>query len=176
MGPAFALNTVKIVDRAGNDVATGDVGELFSDSPYTFNRYWNQPDEGPAALGHSWVSAGDLARRDAEGFIYIVDRKKDMVVSGGFNVYPREIEDVLGRHPAVLEAAVIGVPDVAWGEALRAFVVLRTGMEATPVDLDAHCRKTLSGYKVPKDFRFLAALPRNAGGKVLKKILRGAAS
>lgn len=172
VGPAFALNSVRLLDGEGHDVARGEVGELYSWSPYLFNGYWNQPQETAAVLKDGWVTAGDLARQDEDGFIYIVDRKKDMVITGGINVYPREIEEVLHRHPAILEAAVIGIPDEYFGEALRAFVVLRPGMNTAPVDLDAHCRLTLAAYKVPKDFRFITALPRNAGGKVLKKDLR----
>ncbi len=139
---------------------------------YLFHGYWNRPEETRAAFRDGWVSVGDLARRDADGFIYIVDRKKDMVISGGVNIYPREIEEVLHKHPALVEAAVVGVPDDYYGEALRAFVVLRPGMNATAEELGAHCRATLSGYKVPKEFRHVEALPRNAGGKVLKKDLR----
>jgi long-chain acyl-CoA synthetase len=172
VGPAFALNRIRLLDERGREVAPGEVGELYSTSPYLFSGYWNQPDETALALGDGWVTAGDLARRDDDGFLYIVDRKKDMVVTGGINVYPREIEETLHRHPAVHEAAVIGVPDETWGEALLAFVVPRAGMHADPAALAAHCRATLAGYKVPKAFREIGALPRNAGGKVLKKELR----
>jgi long-chain acyl-CoA synthetase len=173
VGPPFALNHIRLLDDAGREVAAGEVGELHSTSPYLFNGYWNQPDETAVALRDGWVTAGDLARRDDDGFISIVDRKKDMVVTGGINVYPREIEETLHRHPAVQEAAVIGVPDETWGEALLAFVVPRAGMHADEATLERHCRATLAGYKVPKAFRQIGALPRNAGGKVLKKELRG---
>lgn len=172
VGPPFALNRIRLLDDAGRDVAPGEVGELHSSSPYLFNGYWNQPEETAVALKDGWVSAGDLARCDEEGFYYIVDRKKDMVVTGGINVYPREIEEVLHKHPALVEAAVIGVPDEYFGEALRAFVVVRPGTNVTPAELEAHCRATLGGYKVPKQFSTIDALPRNAGGKVLKKDLR----
>jgi acyl-CoA synthetase (AMP-forming)/AMP-acid ligase II len=172
VGPAFALNTVKLVGDDGREVERGEVGELFSTSPYVFNGYWGQPEETDRALKDGWVSAGDLARQDADGFLYIVDRKKDVVITGGINVYPREIEERLHKHPAVLEAAVVGVPDEHWGEALRAYVVLRENTNADVEDLVAHCRETLAGYKVPKDFRFIAQLPRNAGGKVLKRTLK----
>ena len=133
-------------------------------------------EETDRALKDGWVSAGDLARQDDDGFLYIVDRKKDVVITGGINVYPREVEEWLHRHPAVLEAAVVGVPDEHWGEALRAFVVLRADMNANAEDLARHCRETLAGYKVPKDVRFIAQLPRNAGGKVLKRTLRDVSS
>lgn len=171
VGPAFSLNAIRLVDDDDREVSRGEVGELFSRSPYTFNGYWRQPEETAAAIKDGWVSAGDLARQDEDGFYYVVDRKKDMVVTGGVNVYPREIEEVLHTHPAIREAAVIGVPDEHWGEALRAFAVLRPGMNAAANELDRHCRKVLAGYKIPKEFRFIDALPRNAGGKVLKKDL-----
>lgn len=171
VGPAFSLNLIKLVDDSGHEVSRGNVGELFSLSPYTFNGYWRQPEETACAIKDGWVSAGDLARQDEDGFYYVVDRKKDMVVTGGMNVYPREIEEVLHTHPAIREAAVIGVPDELWGEALRAYAVLRPGMNAMAADLERHCRDKLAGYKIPKDFRFMEALPRNAGGKVLKKDL-----
>lgn len=172
VGPAFALNRIRLLDDGGREVATGEVGELYSTSPYLFDGYWNQPAETAAAVKDGWVTAGDLARLDEDGFLTIVDRKKDMVVTGGINVYPREIEETLHRHPAVHEAAVIGVPDEKWGESLVAFVVPRDGTNVSATELDAFCRKTLAGYKVPKAFREIGALPRNAGGKVLKKELR----
>jgi len=176
VGRPFAVTRIRLLDDDGRDVKDGEVGELYSLSPYIFNGYYNQPEETAAALRDGWVTAGDLARRDADGFLYIVDRKKDMVVTGGFNVYPREVEEILHRHPAVLEAAVIGVPDQKWGEALSAVIVTRPGMNVRPPELEAHCRESLAGYKVPKSFRFIDALPRNAGGKVLKNELRRSAS
>lgn len=172
VGPAFALNNIRLLDGNGDEVAEGEVGELYSLSPYLFNGYWNQPEETAAAMRDGWVTAGDLARRDEDGFHYIVDRKKDMVVSGGFNVYPREVEEALHRHPALAEAAVVGVPDEYFGEALCAFVVVRPGMHVDADVIEEHCRLTLSGYKVPKQYRFVSLLPRNAGGKVLKTELR----
>jgi len=172
VGLPFALNEVRLLDEAGRDVAEGEVGELYSRSPYLFNGYHDQPAETAAVWRDGWVTAGDLARRDADGHYYIVDRRKDMVVSGGLNVYPREIEEVLQSHPAVHEVAVIGVPDEHWGERLRAYVVLRRDRHAGSDDLEAWCRERLAGYKVPKEFRALAELPRNAGGKVVKKELR----
>jgi long-chain acyl-CoA synthetase len=175
VGPPFAVTRVRLLGDDGREVPVGEVGELYSLSPYIFNGYFNQPEETAAALRDGWITAGDLARRDEDGYFYIVDRKKDMVVTGGLNVYPREIEETLHRHPAVLEAAVIGVPDEHWGEALQAFVAVRTGMNVRPAELEAHCRGELAGYKIPKLFRFIDTLPRNAGGKVLKGDLRNLA-
>ena len=172
VGPPFALNEIRLLDEAGRDVGTGEVGELYSRSPYLFNGYFDRPQETAAVMRDGWVSAGDLARRDADGHYYIVDRRKDMVVSGGINVYPREIEEVLQTHPAVREAAVIGVPDEHWGERLRAYIVLERERSAGAADLEAYCRERLAGYKVPKEFRDIAELPRNVGGKILKKELR----
>jgi len=172
VGQPFALNHVRLLDKRGDDVAPGEVGELYSSSPYVFSGYFNLPEESAAVMQGAFLTAGDLARRDEDGYLYIVDRKKDMVVTGGLNVYPREIEEVLHRHPAVLEAGVIGVPDEFWGEALQAYVTLRPGMNVRPGELETHCREALADYKVPKAFRFIAALPRNAGGKVLKVALR----
>jgi long-chain acyl-CoA synthetase len=172
VGRPFAATEVKLLDDDGREVAAGAVGELYSRSPFLFNGYWGKPEETAACVRDGWVTAGDLARRDEDGYYYIVDRKKDMVVSGGVNIFPREIEEVLHKHPAVHEASVVGVPDDHWGERLRAFVVLRTGSNASADALIEHCKITLSGYKVPREVRFIAALPRNVGGKVLKKELR----
>jgi acyl-CoA synthetase (AMP-forming)/AMP-acid ligase II len=176
VGKAFALNEVRLLDEAGREVGPGEIGELYSRSPYLFDGYFGRPEETAAAMRDGWVSAGDLARRDEDGYLYIVDRKKDMVITGGYNVYPREIEEQLHQHPEVLEAAVIGVPDDRWGEALVAFVVPRTPGAVPAAEFERHCRERLAGYKVPKRFLFTGPLPRNAGGKVLKNELRALAA
>lgn len=172
VGPAFALNEIRLLGPDGTEVAAGEVGELFSRSPYVFNGYFEKPEETAEVFREGWVSAGDLARKDEDGYLYIVDRKKDMVITGGFNVYPREVEEQLLQHPAILEAAVIGIPDERWGESIQAFYVLRTGKNVNQEELDSHCRKTLAGFKVPKNFHEIGALPRNTGGKILKTALR----
>ena len=172
VGPPFALNEVRLLDDAGREVGEGEVGELYSRSPYLFNGYLDRPGETAAVMRDGWVSAGDLAHRDRDGHYYIVDRRKDMVVTGGLNVYPREIEEVLLAHPAVREAAVVGIPDEHWGERLRAYIVPRHERPVDAAELESHCRERLAGYKVPKEYRDIAELPRNAGGKVLKKELR----
>ena len=123
VGLPFVGNRLRLLDDEGNEAAPGEVGELFSTSPYLFNGYWNKPEDTAATMRGGWVSAGDMARRDEDDYIYIVDRKKDMIISGGVNVYPREVEDALSRHPAVREVAVVGVPDDYWGERIKAFVV-----------------------------------------------------
>ena len=173
VGRPFAVTEVRLLDEAGAEVAPGEIGELYSRSPYIFNAYFGQPSETAAVIRDGWVTAGDLARRDEDGYLYIVDRKKDMVVTGGFNVYPREIEEVLHAHAGVQEAAVVGIADDKWGEALQAFIVRRPGSSLSAAELDAHCRSMLAGFKIPKSFRFIDSLPRNAGGKVLKQELRG---
>jgi long-chain acyl-CoA synthetase len=172
VGLPFPNTEVRVLDDAGNEVAPNAVGELFSRSPYHYNGYWGREEETRAAFRGDWFSAGDMAVRDEEGYIYLVDRKKDMVISGGINVYPREIEEVLFTHPAVAEAAVIGIPDDHWGEVLKAFVVVRRGASPDAEELLAHCRATLAGYKIPKAVEFIGALPRNTAGKVLKTELR----
>ena len=149
-----------------------EVGEIFVTSPTLFNGYLNKPEETAATFKDGWVSVGDMATRDAEGFLYIVDRKKDMVISGGVNIYPREIEEVLAHHPAISEVAVIGVPDAQWGETLKLFVALRTGASLSADDVADFCADKLATYKIPREIAVLSALPRNASGKVLKTALR----
>ena len=172
VGLPFVGNRIRLLDDEGKEAAPGEVGELFSTSPYLFNGYWNKPDETTATMRDGWVSAGDMARRDEEGYLYIVDRKKDMIISGGVNVYPREVEDALSRHPAVREVAVVGVPDEYWGERIKAFVVPLADAQPTPDELIAYGKENLAGFKVPKEVDFIDALPRNPGGKVLKRVLR----
>ena len=134
--------------------------------------YWNLPEATEKALKGGWMHTGDAAYMDDEGFIYIQDRIKDMIVSGGENVYPAEIESALFEHPAVADAAVIGVPSEQWGEAILAFLVLKPGESVTSDDLVEFCRSSLAGFKVPRQFEFIEEIPRNASGKVLKKDLR----
>jgi len=172
VGHPFCITEVRLLGEHGQEVGPGEVGELYSRSPYLFSGYFNQPRETAAAVRDGWVTAGDLARRDADGYIYIVDRKKDMVVTGGFNVYPREVEEVLYRHPSVLEAAVFGIPDEKWGEAVIACVVVKPNFSLHVDELNGHCRQSLAGYKLPKEIHFIDSLPRNPGGKVLKNTLR----
>ena len=153
VGTPQAHTEVKILDETGRECAADEVGELFSRSPYLFNGYWKRPEETAAAFRDGWVSVGDMARRDAEGYLYIVDRKKDMVISGGVNIYPREIEEVLLAHPAVADVAVVGVPDEKWGERLRAFAVLRRRWRAEREQMVAVLRGRLAGYKIPRELR-----------------------
>jgi long-chain acyl-CoA synthetase len=174
VGQAFPATRVEIRRDDGAMCMPDETGELFSTSPYLFNGYWNKPQATLEAWRDGWVTVGDMARRDAEGHIYIVDRKKDMVISGGINIYPREIEDVLLQHPSIAEVAIVGVPDEKWGEKLKAFVVPRPGLALTAEDVLAFCEGRISGIKVPKEVAFIERIPRNANGKVLKTALRAA--
>jgi long-chain acyl-CoA synthetase len=172
VGTPFVNTLVKIVDETGRECPPDTPGELLSLSPYLFNGYWNRPEETAETFRDGWVSVGDIAKRDAEGFIYIVDRKKDMVISGGVNIYPREIEEVLFAHPAIADVAVIGVPDAKWGERLKAVAVLRPDAHLDADGLARFCAGKLAAYKIPKELAVVTALPRNANGKVLKTELR----
>jgi long-chain acyl-CoA synthetase len=173
VGQPFPCTLVELRRADGTTCAPGEVGELFSRSPYLFNGYWGRPADTAEALRDGWVTVGDLARRDDEGHIYIVDRLKDMVISGGVNIYPREVEEVIFRHPAVADVAVVGVPDERWGEALKAFVVPRAGATLGADALLAFLEGQIARMKIPKQVEFLDRIPRNAGGKVLKTVLRG---
>ncbi|MCS6809038.1 MAG: long-chain fatty acid--CoA ligase [Bacteroidota bacterium] len=162
-----------IVDDNGNSVPQGEPGELWVRGPMVTPGYWNNPEETRKAFHKDgWFATGDMARCDEEGYYYITDRKKHMFISGGENVYPAEVERVLYTHPAVREAAVVGVPDPQWGEVGKAFVVLEPSTYVDAHALRAYCRERLAGYKVPKYIEFLPELPKNDAGKINKKILR----
>ncbi len=169
-GRPLPLIEFRIVDGDGNEVADGEPGELFIRQPAITKGYWRQPETTAGAIEHGWYRSGDIAKRDAEGLYYIVDRAKDMIVSGGENIYSAEIENVLSTHPQVAGVAVIGVPDQRWGEAVKAIVIPRG--EADAETLIAYCRERLAGYKVPKSVDFLEAFPLVPSGKVSKKELR----
>lgn len=163
---------VRVVDEIGLDVAPGTVGEIIAQSDSLMVEYWNRPDETREVLIDGWLHTGDLGYYDENGFIYIVDRKKDMIVTGGENVYSREIEDVLYRHPAIDEVAVLGVPDPVWVERVHAVVVLKKDAVAAENDLIAFCKTHLASYKAPKSIEFVEALPKSPQGKILKKDIR----
>ncbi len=163
---------MRIVDEADQDVAAGETGELVLRGPNIFLEYWGRREATEEAFRGGWFHTGDLARQDDEGFYYIVDRKKDMLISGGENVYPTEVEQVLYRHPDIEEVAVIGVPDDQWGEVPMALVVPRAGAHLTLDELQAFCRDQIARFKTPKHLVELEALPRTATGKLLKHELR----
>jgi long-chain acyl-CoA synthetase len=170
VGPAWFMTEVRVVGDDGAPVGPGGTGELFSRSPFLMNGYLDDPEATAACTTpDGFLSSGDVARIDEDNFLYIVDRKKDLIITGGSNVYPREVEDVLLKHPAVRDVAVVGMPSETWGEQVTAFVV---AADATPDDLDRHCRDALAGYKIPRAYEFVDALPRNAAGKILKRELR----
>lgn len=163
---------VRIVDEDMDDVPVGEIGEIVYRGPTVMKEYYKNPEATAEAFKGGWFHSGDLVRKDKEGFIYVVDRKKDMVISGGENIYPAEVEQVLYSHPDILECAVIGVPDPEWGESVKAYIVLKPGKTLSDQDIIAHCTKHLASYKKPKIIEFIDALPRNAAGKVLKQVLR----
>lgn len=162
----------RIVDTEGHPLPPGEVGELCVRGPNVMMGYWNRPDESRAVLQDDWLFTGDMARMDEEGYFYIVDRKKDLIIAGGYNIYPREVEEVLYTHPSVREAAVIGIPDAYRGETVKAFVSLKEDASLSTEELEAHCRKNLAAYKVPRAYEFMDELPKTAVGKILRRRLR----
>lgn len=161
---------IRIVDENDNPLPTGEVGEIIARGPNIMQGYFNMPEETSAAMRHGWLHTGDMGRFDEDGYLYVVERKKDLIIRGGFNIYPRDVEEVLTSHPAVIEAAVVGVPSQRMGEEVKAFVVTRTPVDAETLMM--YCREHLANYKTPSQIEFLSALPRNAIGKIDKKELR----
>jgi long-chain acyl-CoA synthetase len=163
---------VRVVDEDGRQVATGEVGEIIVKGDTVMAGYWNNPEATAKSLRERWLWTGDVGAFDADGFLTLKDRSKDMIISGGTNIYPREIEDVLNLHPAVAECSVVGRPHPEWGEEVVAFVVARPGITLTPAELDQLCLDNIARFKRPKDYRFVDALPKNNYGKILKTELR----
>ncbi len=165
---------IKILDADKKEIADGEVGELFSRTAYVFDGYWKNTEMTAQAFCGAWCSVGDMARRDADGYIHLIDRKSNLIISGGENIDPSEVEGVLGTHPKVKDVAVIGVPDDKWGEAVRAVVVLHDGQQALEAEMLAYCRDRLAGYKRPRSVMFIADtdMPRTATGKILHRRLR----
>jgi fatty-acyl-CoA synthase len=165
---------IRLLDPEGREVPDGEVGELFSRTSYVFDGYWKNEAKTSEAFRGEWCSVGDMARRDADGFIHLVDRKSNMIISGGENIYPSEVEAVLGGHPAVKDVAVIGMPHDKWGEAVQAVVVLHERQACTEAELLAWCRERMAGYKRPRSVLFIADadMPRTATGKILHRKLR----
>jgi acyl-CoA synthetase (AMP-forming)/AMP-acid ligase II len=163
---------VRVVDEHDRLLPNGTIGEIIARGPQLMQGYWNRPEESAEALRGGWMHSGDAGMIDAEGYVYVQDRVKDMLVSGGENIYPRVVEDVLFQHPAIADAAVIGVPDPQWGETVKAVVVLRKGAIAKGEEIIDFCRGKLGGFERPRSVDFVEALPRNPTGKVLKRVLR----
>ena len=160
---------IKLLDEEKEEVPVNEVGEIYIKSPFIMDGYYKRGREG---FEGDWLSSGDLAREDEEGYFYIVDRAKDMIISGGENIYPTEIEDVLYSNPKVLEASVIGIPDERWGESVKAVIVLHGGQSATREEIIEYCRERLAGYKIPRSVSFVPELPKNTSGKILRRVLR----
>jgi fatty-acyl-CoA synthase len=165
---------IKLLDSGGNEVVEGEVGELYSRTPYAFEGYWKLPEKTAEAFRGAYCTVGDLARRDQDGYYYLVDRKSNMIISGGENIYPSEVEQVLGAHPKVKDLAVIGVPHEKWGEAVHAVVVLQQSQGASKSEILDWCKDRIAGYKRPKSISFITEdeMPRTATGKLLHRVLR----
>jgi long-chain acyl-CoA synthetase len=162
---------VRIVDDNGQVLAAGEVGEIQARGPQIMKGYWQRPEETSNTIKEGWLCTGDLGFMHPDGFFQIVDRKKDMILVSGFNVYPNEVEDVLAMHPKILEAAAVGVPDEKSGEVVKVFIVKKDS-SLTEEEVMAHCRANLTGYKVPKQVVFKAELPKTNVGKILRRELR----
>jgi long-chain acyl-CoA synthetase len=162
---------VRLLDEDGRDVPQGEVGELIFRGPNATPGYWGRQDTTRETIRHGWIHTGDLARQDEDGYFFIVGRKSELIISGGYNLYPREIEEVLYLHEEISEAAVIGAADSNLGEVPKAFVALKTGSQLTGEAIVDFCRKHLAAYKIPKEIRIMKELPKNTTGKILKKEL-----
>jgi acyl-CoA synthetase (AMP-forming)/AMP-acid ligase II len=171
-GTACTLAEVRIVDPDGKEVPLGTVGEVAVRGPGVMLGYWNKPVETAAAVRNGWMHTGDGGRMDEEGFVFIVDRIKDMIVTGGENVYSIEVENAVLKHPAVAQCAVIGIPSEQWGELVHVSVVLKPGSQTTPDSIIEHCKTLIANYKCPRSVAFLEALPLSGAGKILKNKLR----
>lgn len=165
---------IRLLDESGQEVADGEVGELFSRTPYVFDGYWKNADKTRDAFRGEWCSVGDMARRDADGYIWLVDRKSNMIISGGENIYPSEVEGVIGANPKVKDVAVIGIPHEKWGETVQAVIVPHAGQQLAAQEIEAWCRERLAGFKCPRSVVFVAEqdMPRTATGKILHRVLR----
>lgn len=172
VGQTLATFEIRIVGPDGTDCPTGQEGEILMRGPMIMSGYWKAPELTAVTLVDGWLHSGDVGRRDEDGFITVVDRIKDMIISGGENIYSAEVEQALSQHPDVADCAVVGVPDPLWGERVHAVVVRRPGTSVTPEDLLAHCRTLIAGYKCPRSVEFRDALPLSAVGKILKTALR----
>ena len=169
--PVFGVQT-RLINNDGHDVARGEVGELLFKGPNATKGYWKLPEQTAESIRDGWVHTGDLARQDEEGYFYIVGRKNDLIITGGYNVYPREIEEVLYTHPAVYEAAVIGIPDEVKGEIPKAFITLKPEQQASEGEIIAFCKANLAPYKIPRQVEIRSELPKSSTGKILHRELR----
>ena len=164
---------MRIQDDDGRDLPLGEVGEIVAEGPQVVAGYWDKPDETAASMPGGALHSGDVGFMNQDGWIFIVDRKKDMINASGYKVWPREVEDVLAEHPAIREAAVVGVPDDKRGETVKAFVSLRTGQHADPEEIIAFCKERMAAYKYPRQVEVIEDLPKTVTGKILRRQLRG---
>jgi long-chain acyl-CoA synthetase len=171
-GREIIYTRVRVVDEEGHDLAPGEMGEIIVSSPMVMKEYWKNTEATAETLKDGWLYTGDMGYLDDEDYLFIADRLKDMIITGGYNVYPKEVENVIFKNEAVLETAVIGVPDETWGESVKAFVALKPGMQATEEEIIELCKDNLASYKKPKSVEFIDALPKNMAGKILKTELR----
>lgn len=174
IGIGYPNTEYKVVDLATGleEVKPGELGELIIRGPQVMKGYWNMPEETNNTLRNGWLFTGDIARMDDEGYVSIVDRKKDMIIAGGFNIYPRDIEEILYEHPAVQEAVVVGVPDEYRGETVKAVLVLKSGKKASAEEIIQYCKENMSAYKVPRVIEFRAELPKTSVGKILRRVIK----
>jgi long-chain acyl-CoA synthetase len=171
--PVSDTDVAVVSDSEGREsLPPGEVGELAIKGPQVMGEYWNRPEETAAVLRDDWLFTGDMAIADDEGFIRIVERKKDVIISAGMNVYPREVEEVLHQHPKIVEAAVIGVPSKVREEVVKAYIVVEKGMELSKSDVVSFCRDKLSKFKIPRQIEMVDELPKSAMGKILRRVLR----
>jgi len=171
-GRPYITNEVRIVNDEGREVEPGEVGEVIVKSKINMKGYWRNEEATKEALKDEWVYTGDLGTFDEDGYVYLIDRKKDMIISGGYNIYAREVEDILHAHPAISEAAAIGVPDDEWGESVKAVVVLKAGMTLSEEEVIQFCKERLASFKKPKSVDFISELPKTSIGKISKKDLK----
>ena len=171
-GRPYLTNEVRIVNKEGKDVKIGEAGEVIVKSKINMKGYWRNQKATAEALRDGWVYTGDLGTFDEDGYIYLIDRKKDMIISGGYNIYAREVEDILHTHPAIAEAAVIGIPDDEWGESVKAIVALKPSMTLSEEEVVQFCKDRLASYKKPKSVDFVSELPKTSIGKISKKDLK----
>ena len=171
---AVGTDFVKLLDKDGNEVGVGEVGELYSHGPMLFDEYYKMPEKTTSSFRGKWFSAGDMAKRDENGFYYIIDRKDNMIITGGEHVYPSEVQEIISSHPGVFDAAVIGFPDEKWGERVTAVVVPKAKTKVDEKMIIDHCRDKMAGYKRPKQILFIKdkEMPRTHTGKILHRVLR----
>jgi acyl-CoA synthetase (AMP-forming)/AMP-acid ligase II len=161
-----------VINAKGQECAPGEVGELYAFTPGLFEGYYKDPEKTAHAFMGEYATVGDMAMVDEEGYYYIVDRKNDMIISGGENIYPTEIDNLLSKHPDIISAATIGIPDEKWGEAVKVVAVKKPGSTLTEAEVIAYCKQNLAGYKCPKSVEFWSELPLNATGKIMKRLIR----